>query len=273
MSNSVNTNLGAVTALASLRATQANIAVSSKLVQTGYRVADAMDNASTFSVAQGIRGNLQAFRAVQGSLANGLGLADVTRTALELMTDVVNQIRTKAIQLADGSVTGTARTTYFNDFGQVADQIQRYIGQANFNGVNLLSSGSATRTFIADTELGQLQLSSQSAVWTAWTTFQANVNVGDSALATGSLAVIDTLGAAVTSALATVASQSRQLRLQSSYVGDLVDANSQGLGALVDADIGKAAAATQAQSVRQQLAVNAFSMANSEPRLILGLIN
>jgi flagellin len=64
MSISVNTNLGAVTALASLRATQANIAVSAKLVQTGYRVADAMDNASTFSVAQGIRGNLQAFRAV-----------------------------------------------------------------------------------------------------------------------------------------------------------------------------------------------------------------
>ncbi|MBL8652725.1 MAG: flagellin, partial [Alphaproteobacteria bacterium] len=85
MSNSVNTNLGAVTALASLRATQAHIAVSSKLLQTGYRVADAMDNASTFSVAQGIRGNLQAFRAVQSSLTNGLGLADVTRTALELM--------------------------------------------------------------------------------------------------------------------------------------------------------------------------------------------
>ena len=67
MSNSINTNVGAMVALASLRTTQAALQVASKQVQSGYRVADAMDDASTFSVAQGIRGNLQAFQAVQGS--------------------------------------------------------------------------------------------------------------------------------------------------------------------------------------------------------------
>ncbi|MBI1245671.1 MAG: flagellin, partial [Alphaproteobacteria bacterium] len=62
-SNSINTNVGAMVALSSLRTTQSALNVASKQVQTGYRVADAADDASTFSVAQGIRGNLQAYQA------------------------------------------------------------------------------------------------------------------------------------------------------------------------------------------------------------------
>ncbi len=80
MANSVNTNVGAYTALASLRITQTALDVASKQVQTGYRVADAADDASTFSVAQGIRANLQAYTAIQGSLASGVGLGSVPST-------------------------------------------------------------------------------------------------------------------------------------------------------------------------------------------------
>ena len=72
LSNSVNTNLGSMTALASLRRINADLLVANKQLQTGYRVADAADDASTFSVAQGLRGDLQAFSAVQNSLANGV---------------------------------------------------------------------------------------------------------------------------------------------------------------------------------------------------------
>ena len=60
MSNSINTNIGAMVALSSIRTTQAALNVASKQVQSGYRVSDAQDDASTFSVAQGIRGNLQS---------------------------------------------------------------------------------------------------------------------------------------------------------------------------------------------------------------------
>ena len=78
MSNSINTNVAAMMANNSLRTAGAQLDRASKTVQTGYRVADASDDASTFSVAQGIRGNLQAYGAVQQSLTNGSGLGDVT---------------------------------------------------------------------------------------------------------------------------------------------------------------------------------------------------
>ena len=62
------------------------------------------DDASTFSVAQGIRGNLQAFSAVQGSLANGVGLGTVTQAALTNISDLVGNLQAKITQLADGSI-------------------------------------------------------------------------------------------------------------------------------------------------------------------------
>ncbi|MFM8802054.1 MAG: flagellin, partial [Tagaea sp.] len=110
MSNSINTNVGAMVALASLRTTQDALNVASKQVQTGYRVSDAMEDVSTFSVAQGIRGNLQAFQVVQGSLANGVGLGSVTQAALTNISNLIGNLQAKITQLADGSIANDQRT-------------------------------------------------------------------------------------------------------------------------------------------------------------------
>lgn len=272
MSNSVNTNIGAMAALSSLRVTQANLDVKSKVVQTGYRVADATDDASTFSVAQGVRGNLQAYRAVQASLANGLGLGDVTRVALEKMTDQINLVRAKTVQLADGSISQAQRDILANDYVQLAVTIPTMIAQANYNGVNLMSTGSVARTFLSDVNASQLTLSSQAAVSTAWTVFSGVNSVSTAALATTNLGHIDNLSTAITNALAAVAAESRQLRLQVGFVNDMVDANSTGLGAIVDGDIGKAAAGVQAEQVRQQLGISSLSIANQQPSVMLGFL-
>lgn len=48
---SVNTNSGALTALASLRSLATRVEVNSKQLQTGYRVADLMDDSAVFAVA------------------------------------------------------------------------------------------------------------------------------------------------------------------------------------------------------------------------------
>ncbi|MBL8806326.1 MAG: hypothetical protein JNN22_05710, partial [Rhodospirillales bacterium] len=170
-SNSINTNVGAMVALSSLRVTQAALNVSSKQVQTGYRVADAADDASTFSVAQGIRGNLQAYQAVQGSLANGVGLGSVTQAALTNVSDLIGNLQAKITQLADGSISANQRTIYTADFNAMTSQIANFISQANYNGTNLLSAASAAKTFLADTNAVTLTMSSQSSVNAAFTTF------------------------------------------------------------------------------------------------------
>ena len=52
---------------------------------------------------------------------------------------------------------------------------------------------------------------------------------------------------------------------------DLVDATKKGLGALVDADVASESATLQSLQVRQQLNIQALSIANQQPNTLLSL--
>jgi len=270
MSNSINTNVGAMVALASLRTTQTALSVASKQVQTGYRVSDAADDASTFSVAQGIRGNLQAYQAVQGSLANGVGLGSVTQAALTNISNLIGNLQAKITQLADGSISANQRTIYTADFNAMTSQISNFISQANYNGTNLLSAASAAKTFLADTNAVTLTMTSQSSVNAAFTTFAVS-SVASASQAPLALTSLNTFQQAVATSLGANAAETRTLTLQSNFVNAIVDATTTGLGAIVDADIGKASASVQALQVRQQLGIQSLSIANQQPSVLLGL--
>jgi len=272
MSNSVNTNIGAYTALASLRVTQNALNVASKQVQTGYRVADAQDDASTFSVAQGIRGNLQAYGAIQASLASGVGIGTVTQAALTNVSNLIGNLQAKITQLADGSINANQRAIYTADFNAMTSQVANFISQANYNGTNLLSAASTDKTFLADTNGTALTMTSQSSVDAAFNAFAGTANIVATASdASAGLSNLSTFQQAVATSLGTNAAQTRTLTLQSGFVNAIVDATTTGLGAIVDADIGKASAAVQAQQVRQQLGIQSLSIANQQPSVLLGL--
>ena len=271
MSNSINTNVGSLQALSSLRITQAALNSASKQVQTGYRVADAADDASTFSVAQGIRANLQSYTAIQTSLAAGVGIGSVTQAALTNVSDLIGNVQAKITQLADGSINADQRTIYTADYNALTSQISNFISQANYNGTNLLSAASAAKTFLADTNSAALTLSSQSSVDAAFTTFTGAATITSASAASGALTNLSTFQQAVATSLGANAAESRSLTLQSNFVNAIVDATTTGLGAIVDADIGKASAQVQAQQVRQQLGIQSLAIANQAPSVLLGL--
>ena len=271
MSLSVNTNIGAMRALSSLRATGDALAINSKQLQTGYRVADAMDDASTFSVAQGIRANLQAFSAVQGSLASGMGVGSVTQSALTNISNVIGNLQAKVTQLADGSISDGQRTIYAADFAAMTNQVSNFMSMASYNGVNLISTGSIARSFVADTAGATLTMATQSSVAAAFTAFAAS-SVSSATSSTAALTSLTTFQTAVGTAIGGNATDTRSLQLQSGFVDAIADAMSTGLGQLVDADIGKAAAGVQTQQVRQQLAVQQLSVANQQPAILLALV-
>lgn len=281
MSNSINTNPGAFAALASMRSTQGDLSVASKQVQTGYRVADAADDAAVFAVAQGVRGDLQAHEAIQSSLSNGIGLAEVSRSALEKMTDMVNNMQQTFAELSDGTIPDQGQPGYeerrvplIRKMQQFFGQILQYIDQATYNGSNLISAGSTSKSFVADIDGSQISLSSLAAVKTATDTFR---NGGHSAFT--SAASIDSnqvgvplLARSIQNALGTVAAEARALRSQLNFVNSIVDAKRSGLGAIVDSDVGKASASVQALQVRQQLGVQSLSVANQQPSVLLGML-
>lgn len=273
MGNSVNTNVGAIIALSSLRSVNREVDVVSKRVQTGFRVADAQDDAAVFAVAQGIRGDIKAKASVQSSLAGGEGLAQVTNAALKGISDVIGDIRSKLALLGSGSISDDQRDIYNEDVAQLIDTMTSYTQQANFNGKNLLSNtqSGADASFVADTAGATLTLTF-SDIEADITTFEGSATVTDPATdfdtANDALTVLET---AVNNAMAQVAAEGRALTLQKNFTDDLVDAAKKGLGALVDADVAAESANLQSLQVRQQLNIQALSIANQQPNTLLSL--
>ena len=256
MPNSVNTNVGALVALSSLRTLNSQLDQTSKKVQTGFKVADASDDAAIFAVAQGIRGNIKAYASVQSSLAAGEGLGQVTSAALNGISNLVGDIKAKFANLADGSLTTAQRDVYSNEVDQLISQVNNYIQQATYNGKNLLTLQTSTALSAGLSAGGLSQIAS------------AYTSAGGYSQAVSGLGVFELL---VNSISAQVAAQARSISLQKGFVDDLVDATKKGLGALVDADVAAESATLQSLQVRQQLNIQALSIANQQPNTLLSL--
>ena len=87
-------------------------------------------------------------------------------------------------------------------------------------------------------------------------------------------AMIDTLGTTqknMATVLGTLGAASRKIDAQSSFTSKLSDVIEGGIGNLVDADLAKESARLQALQVKQQLGVQALSIANQAPQTITSL--
>ena len=74
----------------------------------------------------------------------------------------------------------------------------------------------------------------------------------------------------INQSLARLGTGSKSLEVHKSFVGKLSDALEKGIGNLVDADLASESARLQSLQVKQQLGVQALSIANSAPATILG---
>lgn len=267
---SINTNVGSMVAMQNLRDISTEKQGISKKIQTGKKVADAFDDPGVFGEAQKIRGTVKAFGAVQQSLSFAEGLGDVTNAALKNISNGITEIRAKMTQLADGSISTAQRTTYTSDLTKLREQVGNYITQANYNGTNMIKSGGASKNFLADT-VGTTMAMTYTDVDALKTTFDTALDVSSAATATTSLAALDTFEQGVLNAMSSVASDVRGLKAQNSFINEIVAATKKGLGALVDADLAQESANLNAAQVREQLAMQALGIANSEPQGLLSL--
>lgn len=137
--NSVNTNSSSMAALQSLRTAQAATLDASKRIQTGYRVADAADDAGVFSVAQDIRATTGGWDVVGAVQARGAATAAVALEGLEIISDLVNDLQRKLTEHAD-SKTASTTAILAADVSAILTQIDRISQGATFDGMSPLAA-------------------------------------------------------------------------------------------------------------------------------------
>ncbi|WP_370234936.1 flagellin [Brevundimonas sp.] len=271
--NSVNTNTGAMIALQNLQSTNAELGVVQSRINTGKKVASAKDNGAIWAIAQGQRSEIGALNAVKDSLQRGQSAVDVGIAAGESVSELLVQLKEKALAASDTSLTTSARKALNEDFKSIRDQITTVVSNAKFNGVNLLDN-SITAGFKALSNATGSTITVQDenlSLGGANVTLAATATIGTASLATAALGVINTSIDNVSSALARLGTGANSLSTHLKFVSKLQDSLETGVGNLVDADLAKESARLQALQTKQQLGVQALSIANSSTSILLGL--
>ena len=116
---------------------------------------------------------------------------------------------------------------------------------------------------------GQLTISAASALGGVSAALTGGVASTTTALAL--ISTIDAQTLVVGTALGSLGASSKDVEFLSTFTQTLADAITEGLGALVDANLAKESANLQALQVKQQLGVQALSIANQRPQTLLAL--
>ncbi|MDT8758487.1 flagellin [Sphingomonas psychrotolerans] len=283
MGFSVNTNTGAMAALQSLTETNKGMSQVQSRINTGLNVSSTKDDSASYTIAQGLRGDMGGLKAVSSSLSRAKSVTDVAVAGAEQISDVVNQMKAKAYQSADAGIDTATRTALNNDFVALRDQITTIVNSSDFNGTNLLKASGGSVTALQSLKDSD---TSSATTWNPDSLSVANqgLDLGGSVVtvsASGNIssqanaqAMIDTLTTTqdnLKTSLSTLGAASRKIDAQSTFTSKLSDVIEGGIGNLVDADLAKESARLQALQVKQQLGVQALSIANQAPQTITSL--
>jgi len=304
--SSINTNIAAMTALQALRSTNADLLQTQNRISTGLRVSSASDNAAYWSIATTMRSDRQALSTVSDALGLGSATVDIANQGITSAIDTASQIKAKLVAARS---PGVDRAKIQSEIEQLQSSLQDTSNGASFSGQNWLSvdgSGTTTRTLVSsfsrdssgDISIGTITvdigatgsmlidssgggagvLDSDRTVTSGGTYTVLSLDVSaltDEAADLTDLedyiAGVDAAITSMTDAATDLGAVKTRINLQKDFADSLMDAIDQGIGTLVDADMNEESTRLQALQVRQQLGIQALSLANQSSQSILSL--
>jgi flagellin len=270
---SVNTNYGAMVALQNLNKTQSDLNQVQNHINTGLKIAGPKDNGAVWAIAQSMRMDVQAYSAVTQSLNRALSVTDTAVAAGTTISDLLKDMKEKALAARDPSIDANAREAYNADFVALRDQITKTIQNSAFDGTNLLDGSTAQVLALANAAGDQFitvttrNLSLSGSI----VSLASTATISTATKASSAISTIENSLNALNLSLAQLGTDSKKVGLHKSFVAKLSDELETGIGNLVDADLAKESAKLQALQTKQQLGIQALSIANQAPQTILSL--
>jgi flagellin len=295
---SVNTNQGAMVALQTLNRTNQDLESTQNRISTGLKVASAKDNGAVWAIANKMRSDVGAYDKVVESNDRASAMLDTAIAAGESITELLNEMKGKALAAAQPGLSTTALGALKADFDQLRDQITNIVQNSTFDGANMLQGFTSTGAALTGPDVldnavsigdaaggNNITISGfnfQPRATTAAVTATDAIKFGltETIITTGgtiaadNTAVVGRINAsidAVGTQLATWGAGAKRLEVHRTFVGKLQDALNSGIGALTDADLSKESAKLQSLQVKQQLGVQSLSIANGSAQTALSL--
>ncbi len=299
----VNTNVSSLNGRNKLSNATNSLNTTYQRLSSGLRINSAKDDAAGLQISDRLTTQINGLNQGNRNTADGIALLQTMEGAMDEMTNMLQRIRTLAVQSSNGTNTKADREAIKAESDQLSNEITRIAQQTTFGGQKILASSKKDVTLYDSKKItlqvgansgDKLEISIHSKGYTLSSLIsQANVaqdaitNNGGKAAAAGkgnafALSVVSGAQAAIKAVDDIIAVLDKQrgnlgamqnrmestIRNQSNVSMNTADARSR----IRDADFADESANLTQQNIIQQAASSMLMQANMRPQMALSLI-
>jgi flagellin len=283
MSLSILTNISAMDTNRNLVNSSNAVATAMQRLSSGLRINTAADDAAGYAISQGLTSQVNGFDQASRNVGDAVSMVQTAESSLNNVQSMLQRVRELAVQYQNGDLSTTDKTDIQNEVNQLTQEVDRQRGAVTFNGINLLNgtaggtngvtfqvganSGDTLSASFADVE-GSTGLGVTGFSWSQAASGGAVFDLSQ----TNALSTLDTAIGNISNLAATLGAV--QNRLQ--YTSDAISSTKENLSAsnsrIQDVDMASEMTTLTQQQILQQAGTAMLAQANSQPQLVLKLL-
>ena len=290
----VNTNTTSLYAQRQLGASGDVLDKSFERLASGKRINSAADDAAGLQISNRLTSQTNGLNQAMRNANDGISLAQTAEGAMDETTNMLQRMRTLAIQSANGSNTDEDRLAIQQEIAQLATEIDRVADTTTFGGQNLLDGTYATGSFQVGADASQtisfslanggtnnsVDISAaggfnvQGLSTAAGTTIITSLTASVSSVANAQ-SMIEMLGsmiAAVDTKRAELGAVQNRFSSTISNLGNIKENVEGARSRIRDADFAEETATMTSNQILQQASTTILSQANQRPQSAMSLL-
>lgn len=283
MSLSILTNISAMDTHRNLVSSQNAVSTAMQRLSSGLRINTAADDAAGYAISQGLTSQVNGFDQASRNVGDAVSMVQTAESSLNNVQSMLQRVRELAVQYQNGDLSSTDKTDIQNEVNQLTQEVDRQRGAVTFNGISLLNGtagGANGVTFQVGANSGDTLSASFADVegstglgvtGFSWSQAASGGTVFDLSQA-NALSTLDTAIGNISNLAATLGAV--QNRLQ--YTSDAISSTEENLSAsnsrIQDVDMASEMTTLTQQQILQQAGTAMLAQANSQPQLVLKLL-
>jgi len=268
----INTNLGALNALSSMKNVSKELSISQMRLQTGKRINSATDDPAGYAIVSKLNSRVKGLTTALDSVGTSANMFSISEGAAQTIVDNLTSIQDLARQANSGNLGSDERAAMALQIKDMTDEITR-LQKTSFNGVNLLDGSFLAKQIITGSESTDtiLVTLAQDFSLASLGVTVASLDISTTGAASVSVSRVDAALTSARIAVQTMGSISSRLSGIRDNLSTAITNSKAAVSRIEDADV----AAEQVNVVRlqilQQLAMAQLSQANNGPQQVLQL--
>jgi flagellin len=265
----INANIPALQNVNILAKISDRIATHQLRLATGKRINSPAEDPAGYMLARGLEARKRGLQVALDNVSNAQNILDVAEGAYSNIMDILQTLKEKATQAADGSLNSTQRNAIDGQVSALIDEIEDMVENTTFNDQNLIDG-----SFDAVFQVGENSDEQLTVSLSAADSASLGIDGLDLTTANGASTAITTISSAIDTlgqAMRNLGEYKVRLQSKESNLSVAVTNTEAVRSTLEDADFAKEQMEVMKLQILQQTSLSSLTQANSAPQLVLSM--